>query len=75
VITLRRAVRQRMRARPADAAFVALHRRSIRAEVGRWQGETGATAEGSGGVGGLHRSVDVGERNGSRTRLSKGSPC
>jgi hypothetical protein len=75
VITLRRAVRQRMRARPADATRVAPRRRSIRTEVGRWQGETGATAEGNGGVGGLHTSVDVGERGGTRTRPSEGGPC
>jgi hypothetical protein len=40
-------------------------RTSIRAEVGRWRGETGATAEGSGRVGGPHTSVDVGERIGT----------
>lgn len=27
------------------------------------------------GVGGLHRSVDVGERGSARTRPSKGGPC
>ena len=54
---------------------VAPHRRSIHAEVGRWQGETGATAEGSEGVGGLHTSADAGERGGTRTRPSKGGPC
>ena len=36
---------------------------------------TGAAAEGSEGVGGLHRSGDVGERSGARTRPSKGGPC
>ena len=75
VITLRRAVRPWMRARPADATQVAPHRRSIRAEVGRRRGETGAAADGSGGVGGLRTSVDVGERGGTRTRPSKGGPC
>src|ERR1700679_3794530 len=64
-----------MRARPADATQVAPHRRSIRAEVGQQQGETGAAADGDGGVGGPRTSVDVGEREGTRTRLSKGGPC
>jgi len=36
------------------------------------RGTTGAAAEGDEGVGGLHRSVDVGERGGVRTRPSKG---
>src|SRR3990172_5558057 len=36
---------------------------------------TEAAADGGEGVGGLHRSADVGERGGARTRLSKGSPC
>jgi hypothetical protein len=71
----RRAARPWMRARPADATPVAPHRRSIRAEVGRWQGETGAAADGDGGVGGLHTSFDVGERGGARTRPSEGGPC
>ncbi len=31
-------------------------------EVGRWRGKTGAAAEGDAGVGGLHTSVDAGER-------------
>ena len=75
VNNLRRAVRRRMRARPADATRVAPHRRSIRVEVGRAQGETGAKAEGSRGVGGLRTSKDVGERVGTRIRLSKGGPC
>ena len=75
VIPLRRAARPRMRARPADATPVAPHRRSIRAEVGQQQGETGVAAEGKGGVGGLRTSVDVGERDGVRTRPSKGGPC
>ena len=75
VTTLRRAARPRMRARPADATQVAPHRRSIRAEVGRRQGETGAAADGDGGVGGLRTSADVGERGGARTRPSKGGPC
>jgi len=75
VITLRRAMRPRMRARPANATRVASHRRSIRTEVSRGRGETGATAEGSGGVGGPHTSFDVGERGGARTRPSKGGPC
>ena len=72
---LRRAARPWMRPRPADATQVAPHRRSIRAEVGRRQGETGATAEGNEGVGGPHTSLDVGERGGARTRPSKGGPC
>jgi hypothetical protein len=55
VITLRRDVRPWMRARPADATQVAPHRRSVHAEVGRRQGETGAAVEGSGEVGGLHK--------------------
>ena len=75
VITPRRAARLRMRARPADATLVAPHRRSIRAEVGHPRGETGAVAEGDGGVGGLHTSFDAGERGGTRTRSSKGGPC
>jgi hypothetical protein len=75
VITPRRAARLRMRARPADARLVAPHRRSIRAEVGHPRGETGAVAEGDGGVGGLNTSEDVGERGGARTRPSKGGPC
>lgn len=54
---------------------VAPHRTSICAKVGHWQGETGATAEGDGGVGGLHTSEDVGERASTRTRKSKGGPC
>ena len=37
--------------------------------------ETGAVVEGSRGVGGLHTSIDVGERSGTRTRPSKGGPC
>jgi hypothetical protein len=75
VITPRRAARLRMRARPADATPVAPRRRSIRAEVGRWQGETGVAVDGDGGVGGLHTSFDVGERGSARTRPSKGGPC
>lgn len=62
VTTLRRAARLWMRERPADASQEAPRRRSIYAEVGRMQGETGAVADGNGGVGGLHRSEDVGER-------------
>ena len=38
-------------------------------------GTTGAEAEAAAGVGGLHRSKDVGERGGARTRPSKGGPC
>jgi hypothetical protein len=72
---LRRAARPWMRARPADATQVAPHRRSIHAEVGQQQGETGVAADGNGGVGGPNRSVDVGERGGTRTRPSKGGPC
>lgn len=73
--TLRRAARWWMRARPADATQVAPRRRSIRAEVDRRQGETGAAVDGDGGVGGLHTSDDAGERGGARTRPSKGGPC
>ena len=51
------------------------HRTSTRDEVGRRQGTTGAEADGDGGVGGLHTSYDVGERDGARTRPSKGGPC
>ena len=47
----------------------------FRAEVGRLRGTTGAAADGDEGVGGLHRSADVGERGGVRTRPSKGGPC
>ena len=54
---------------------MAPQRRSIRAEVGRWRGTTGAVAEGNGGIGGLHTSDDVGERGSARTRPSKGGPC
>jgi len=54
---------------------VAPHRTSIHAKVGRWQGETGAAAEGDGGVGGPHTSDDVGERSSTWTRKSKGGPC
>ncbi len=75
MITLRRAARLWMRARPADATPVAPHRRSIHAEVGRERGETGALADGDEGVGGLRTSFDVGERGGARTRPSKGGPC
>jgi hypothetical protein len=75
VITLRRAARSRMHARPADATQVAPHRRSIRAEVGRRQGKTEAAADGHEGFGRPHRSEDVGERGGTRTRPSKGGPC
>ena len=51
------------------------HRTSTRDEVGRRQGTTGAEADGDEGVGGLHTSFDVGERDGARTRPSKGGPC
>jgi hypothetical protein len=74
VTTHHRAARPRMRARPADATQVAPHRRSIRAEVGRRQGETEAAADGDGGVGGLHTSFDVGERGGTRTRPEQRRP-
>jgi hypothetical protein len=37
-------------------------RTSTRAEVGQRQGKTGAEADGNQGVGGLHRSCEVGER-------------
>src|SRR4029453_11311543 len=45
-----------------------------RAEAGRRQGTTGGAAEGDEGVGGLRKSGDVGEREGARTRPSKGGP-
>lgn len=51
------------------------HRISARDEVGRRRGTTGAEADGNEGVGGLHTSFDVGERDGARTRPSKGGPC
>ena len=51
------------------------HRTSPRHKVGRRQGKTVAEAEGNEGVGGLHTSYDVGEREGTWTRPSKGGPC
>ena len=53
----------------------AVKNKTSRTGVGRWRGTTGAAAEGDEGVGGLHKSVDVGERGGVRTRPSKGGPC
>ncbi len=50
-------------------------RTSARSEVGQRQGTTVAEAEGDEGVGGLHTSYDAGERDGARTRPSKGGPC
>ena len=75
MIRLRRAGRSWMRARPADEHEGGLAQKSIHAEVDRRQGETGAAVDGSEGVGGLHTSVDVGERGSARTRPSKGGPC
>ena len=48
---------------------------STRRKVGRRQGKTVAEADGSQGVGGLHRSDDAGERVGTWTQPSKGGPC
>jgi len=76
VITLRRAARSWMRARPADATQVVPHRRSIHAEVDRRQGETGAAADGQrGSRQGCVRALTSGQRGGARTRPSKGGPC
>jgi len=44
-------------------------------EVGQRQGKTVVEADAFEGVGGLHTSDDVGEREGTRTRQSKGGPC
>jgi hypothetical protein len=68
VIRLRGAVRQRVCAPGGEEQTPAF-------EVGRGRGKTGAAAEGDEGVGGLHTSADVGERNSTRTRPSKGGPC
>src|SRR5207244_12037425 len=43
-----------------------------REATGKGNGSRGQWGQ---GVGGLHRSVDVGERDGSRTRPSTGGPC
>ena len=67
MIRLRRTARLRAHARPAKNKRP--HRGTPCARG------TEATADGGEGVGGLHRSVDVGERGGARTRPSKGSPC
>ncbi len=72
VTSLRRAVCMR------DAHTAGCHvqrRTSTRHKVGRRQGKTVAEADGNEGVGGLHTSYDVGEREGARTRPSKGGPC
>ena len=50
-------------------------RTSTHAEVGQRQGKTVVEAEVNEGVGGLRTSNDVGEREGTRTRPSKGGPC
>ncbi len=50
-------------------------KKSTRAEVGQRQGKTVVEAEVNEGVGGPHTSDDVGEREGTRTRPSKGGPC
>lgn len=62
-------------ARSADTTQVVPQRRNIHTEVGRWQGKTIAADDGNEGVGGLHKSDEAGERNGKRTRPSKGGPC
>ncbi len=50
-------------------------KKSAHAEVGQRQGKTVVEADVNEGVGGLHTSDDVGEREGTRTRPSKGGPC
>ncbi len=53
--------------------LLAQHRTSARDEAGpqgNWEGATSAEADGGEGVGGLHTSYDVGERDGARTRPS-----
>lgn len=72
---LRRAARLWKCVRPADTTRVVPQRTNVHTEVGRGQGETVATVDGNEGVGGLHKSDDAGERNGTRTRPSKGGPC
>jgi hypothetical protein len=67
VIRLRRTARLQAHARPAKNKRP--HRGTPCARG------TEATADGGEGVGGLHTSVDVGERGGARTRPSKGGPC
>jgi hypothetical protein len=64
---LRRAVRTRVHVRPT--------KKSIRPEAGHRRGQTIAAADVDEGVGELHRSEDVGEQGGARTRPSKGSSC
>src|SRR6266568_9316095 len=56
-----------------SSATVAQHKRPHRGRS-RTRG-TGVTTEGGGGVGGLQRSGDAGERGGTRTRSSTGGPC
>ncbi len=50
-------------------------KKSASVEVGRRQGQTVVEADVGEGVGGLHMSDDGGEREGTRTRQSKGGPC
>ncbi len=51
------------------------NKKSTRAEVGQRQGKTVVEADAFEGVGGLRTSDDIGEREGTRTRQSKGGPC
>ena len=60
--TLRRAASPWRHERPAETAKAAWQRRSLHLGVGQKQGTTGAEAEADVGVGGLHRSEEVGER-------------
>ncbi len=64
---LRRAAGRRVRLRPS--------KKRTRVEVGQRQGKTVVEADAFEGVGGLRTSDDVGEREGTRTRQSKGGPC
>jgi len=50
-------------------------KKSAHDEVGQRQGKTVVEADVDEGVGGLRTSDDVGEREGTRTRPSKGGPC
>jgi hypothetical protein len=57
-----KALRRATCLRVTHAAGRMRHRTSTRTEVGRRQGTTGAGCQRTQGVGGLHTSVDVGER-------------
>jgi len=67
VTRLRRAARRQGQAQPVQNK--PLHRGRLQARG------TKATANGGEEVGGLHTSVDIGERGSARTRSSKGGPC